>query len=127
MGASSSVGVVQINGKKLPLNGSLYKRIECGCVFCAIYEELKPYKLELALPCYNCLQDLRHKTKYSFDIDYVRVLSSDVKELDIESLINCKNEWMTEYGAIQYAEKNKISVIELVNSSYILKKFGIDI
>jgi hypothetical protein len=126
MGASSSVGVVQINDKKLPFNGSLYKHIKCGCVFCAIYEELRPYKLELALPCYNCLQDLRHKTKYSFDIDYVRLLYSEIKELDIESLINCKNEWMTEYEAIQYAKENRISIIELINSSYILKKFEIE-
>jgi hypothetical protein len=127
MGASSSLisQTVEINGKNVSIDGTLYKRLDCGCIFCAKYEKLQPYELELALPCYNCLQDLRCKQKNSFNINEVKKLYSDIKELEIDFLIGPKNGWLIESDAIEYAKENRISIIELVNSNYILKKYGI--
>jgi len=129
MGSSSSVilETVEINGKIISLDGTLYKRFKCGCIFCAKYEKLKPYELELALPCYNCLEDLRFKKNNSFDIDSVKELYLEIKELEIDTLIGPKIGWIIESDAIEYATKNRISTIELVNSNYILKKFGVQL
>ena len=50
-----------------------------------------------------------------------------LKTYEMEDLLTESMGWLTEEEAIQYANSKKISIIELTNSSYILKKFGIEI
>uniref|UniRef100_A0A6C0ET25 Uncharacterized protein n=1 Tax=viral metagenome TaxID=1070528 RepID=A0A6C0ET25_9ZZZZ len=132
---------VTINGVILPVNGTLYKirteseydsdydskdssgfRCKCTCVFCSRYENLIPYEIELALPCFKCIEKLKNKT---YNTKYAEGLYRDIRELGIDVLIGTKMGWMTESDGIAYAKSKNISLIEFKNSFNILKKYGI--
>ena len=129
MGSSSSVinEVIIINGKNLNLNGTIYKQIKCGCIYCSHYEHMQPFDIELALPCYDCLESLREKNKVKFDVENVQKMFDVLKIYEMEDLLTERMGWLTEEEAIQYANSKKISIVELVNSSYILNKYGVEI
>ena len=129
MGASSSVinQGTTINDKYLDLNGTIYKQLKCGCIYCSHYEHLKPYDIELALPCYTCFEALRGNSDEKFNVESVKNVFNILKTYEMEDLLTEKMGWLTEEEAIQYANKKRISIVELINSSYILNKFGIEI
>jgi hypothetical protein len=129
MGASSSVirEGTTINEKKLDLNGTIYKQLKCGCIYCSHYEHLQPYDIELALPCYDCFEGLREKDYEKFNVKNVQNMFDILKTYEMEDLLTERMGWLTEEEAIQYANSKRISVVELTNSSYILNKFGIEI
>ena len=128
MGAASSVirEGITINDKYLDLNGTIYKQLKCGCIYCSHYEYLQPLDIELALPCYDCFEGLREKDYEKFNIKNVQNMFDILKTYEMEDLLTEKMGWFTEEDAIIYANSKKISVVELVNSSYILNKFGIE-
>ena len=74
MGAASSVirEGITINDKYLDLNGTIYKQLKCGCIYCSHYEYLQPLDIELALPCYDCFEGLREKDYEKFNIKNVQ-------------------------------------------------------
>ena len=129
MGAASSVirEGITINDKYLDLNGTIYKQLKCGCIYCSHYEHLQPYDIELALPCYDCFEGLREKDYEKFNKTNVQNMFDILKTYEMEDLLTERMGWLTEEEAIQYANSKKISVVELTNSSYILNKFGIEI
>jgi hypothetical protein len=129
MGAASSVirEGTTINDKYLDLNGKIYKQLNCGCIYCSHYQHLQPYNIELALPCYDCLEGLREKDYEKFNKTNVQNMFDILKTYEMEDLLTERMGWLTEEEAINYANSKKISVVELVNSSYILNKFGIEI
>ena len=144
MGAGSSVlqeDIVFINGVSLPINGTLYKistldesnidydstdssgfKCVCSCVFCARYENLIPYEIELALPCFRCMEKLKNKT---YNKKYVKSLYKDIRDLDISVLIGPKLGWLTEEQGLDYAKTKNINLTEFKNSFNILKNNGI--
>ena len=129
MGASSTVirEGTTINEKYLDLNGTIYKQLKCGCIYCSHYEHLKPYDIELALPCYTCFEGLREKDYEKFNKLNVQNMFDILKTYEMEDLLTERMGWLTEEEAIQYANSKRISIVELTNSSYILNKFGIEI
>ena len=129
MGASSSVirEGTNINGKYLDLNGTIYKQLKCGCIYCSHYKHLQPYDIELALPCYTCFEELRGNSDDKFNVESVKNMFKILKTCEMEELLTERKGWLTEEEAIQYANNKRISIIELINSSYILNKFGIEI
>jgi len=129
MGASSSVirEGTTINNKFLETNGKIYKQLKCGCIYCSEYEKLQPYNIELALPCYYCNESLRGTSDEKFDIENVKKMFILLKTLNMEDLLTEKMGWFTQDEAIDYANKKRISVIELISSPYILKKYGFEI
>ena len=129
MGAASSVirEGTTINEKYLDLNGTIYKQLKCGCIYCSHYEHLQPYDIELALPCYYCFEGLREKDYEKFNKTNVQNMFDILKTYEMEDLLTERMGWLTEEEAIQYANTKRISIIELTNSSYILNKFGIEI
>ena len=129
MGASSSVIYegVTINGHYLYVNGKIYKQLKCGCIYCSEYENLKPFNIELALPCYYCNESLRGYGDEKFDVENVKNLFNILKTNEMEDLLTEKMGWFSEEEAIKYANSKRISVIELIASPYILKKHGIKI
>jgi hypothetical protein len=129
MGAASSVirEGTTINEKYLDLNGTIYKQLKCGCIYCSHYEHLQPYDIELALPCYDCFEGLREKDYEKFNKTNVQNMFDILKTYEMEDLLTERMGWLTEEEAIQYANTKRISIIELTNSSYILNKFGIEI
>ena len=129
MGAASSVirEGTTINEKYLDLNGTIYKQLKCGCIYCSHYEHLQPYNIELALPCYDCFEGLREKDYEKFNKTNVQNMFDILKTYEMEDLLTERMGWLTEEEAIQYANTKRISIIELTNSSYILNKFGIEI
>ena len=129
MGASSSVirEGTTINDKYLEFNGTIYKQLRCGCIYCSQYTQLKPYNIELALPCYTCFEGLREKDFEKFNVENVKNMFNILKTYQMEDLLTEKMGWLTEEEAVQYASEKRISIIELINSSYILNKYGIEI
>jgi hypothetical protein len=130
MGASTSVihEGTNINGKYLSVTGTIYKQLKCGCIYCSHYEHLKPYDIELALPCYTCLESLRGKNEEKFNIESVKNIFEIIKTYEMKDLLTERMGWVTQNEAIvEYAVKKNISTIELINSSYILNKYGIKI
>ena len=129
MGASSSVirEGITINDKYLDLNGTIYKQLKCGCIYCSHYEYLQPLDIELALPCYDCFEGLREKDYEKFNKTNVQNMFDILKTYEMEDLLTERMGWLTEEEAIQYANSKRISIVELTNSSYILNKFGIEI
>lgn len=129
MGSSSSVinEVIIINGKNLNLNGTIYKQIKCGCIYCSHYEHMQPFDIELALPCYDCLESLREKNKVKFDVENVQKMFDVLKIYEMEDLLTERMGWLTEEEAIVGAKQKRISIIEFINSSYILQKYNVKI
>ena len=129
MGAASSVirEGITINDKYLDLNGTIYKQLKCGCIYCSHYEYLQPLDIELALPCYDCFEGLREKDYEKFNKTNVQNMFDILKTYEMEDLLTERMGWLTEEEAIQYANTKRISIIELTNSSYILNKFGVEI
>ena len=129
MGAASSVirEGITINDKYLDLNGTIYKQLKCGCIYCSHYEYLQPLDIELALPCYDCFEGLREKDYEKFNKTNVQNMFDILKTYEMEDLLTERMGWLTEEEAIIYANSKKISIVELVNSSYILNKYGVEI
>jgi hypothetical protein len=129
MGASSSVICegTTINGQYLYVNGKIYKQLKCGCIYCSEYENLRPFNIELALPCYYCNESLRGYGDEKFDLKNVQNMFNTLKTNDMEDLLTEEMGWFSEEKAIKYANSKRISVIELIGSTYILKKYGIEI
>ena len=129
MGAASSVirEGTTINEKYLDLNGTIYKQLKCCCIYCSHYEYLQPLDIELALPCYDCFEGLREKDYEKFNIKNVQNMFDILKTYEMEDLLTERMGWLTEEEAIIYANSKKISIVELVNSSYILNKYGVEI
>jgi hypothetical protein len=129
MGSSSSVihEGTTINEKYLDLNGTIYKQLKCGCIYCSHYDHLQPYDIELALPCYDCFEGLREKDYEKFNKTNVQNMFDILKTYEMEDLLTERMGWLTEEEAIIYANSKRISIVELTNSSYILNKFGIEI
>jgi hypothetical protein len=129
MGASSSVirEGITINNKILDVNGKIYKQLKCGCIYCSEYKNLKPYNIELALPCYYCNENLRGTGDEKFNIENVKKMLELLLTSNMENLLTEKNGWLTQDEAINYANTKRISVLELISSPYILKKHGFKI
>ena len=129
MGAASSVirEGTTINEKYLDLNGTIYKQLKCGCIYCSHYEHLQPYDIELALPCYDCFEGLREKDYEKFNKTNVQNMFDILKTYEMEDLLTERMGWLTEEEAINYANSKKISIVELTNSSYILNKYDVEI
>ena len=129
MGSASSVirEGISINDKYLDLNGKIYKQLKCGCIYCSNYEHLQPLDIELALPCYDCFEGLREKDYEKFNIKNVQNMFDILKTYEMEDLLTERMGWLTEEEAIIYANSKKISIVELVNSFYILNKYGVEI
>ena len=99
MGASSSI------------NLKLYKRVDCGCIYCFDHTEI-----QLLWCCYDCLETLRNKTMPKQLI----ILQKEVEENNIEDLLN-KLEWKSTHHAIQFAKENDILLEEFISNADVLK------
>ena len=142
----SGVSVIQeesvfINGIYVPINGTLYKvstqddtnpdydsedssgfKSNCTCVFCSRYENLVPYEIELALPCFKCMEKIKNKT---YNKKYAQGLYKEIRDIDISLLIGPKLGWLTEEDGINYAKTKNFNITEFKNSFNILKNNGV--
>jgi hypothetical protein len=145
MGAGSSVlhECVDINGIDVPVNGILYKVREkldydsdsdyesrdesgfltkCTCVFCARYENLIPYEVDIAMPCYKCVENLRLQ---KYNKKYAKKMFDEITYNGFAELIGKKCGWMTEQEGIDYATKKGVDLSEFSGPRYLLKSKGI--
>jgi hypothetical protein len=115
--------VASIEDNNLPLNGKLYKVMECKCIYSCIYQNNIVEDIELLCCCYMCLHNIRNKL---FDYKKLSKFISNTINNNICDLINNKyDNWLSERNAIIYAQNNKISVIEFIQNENLLKKFSI--
>ena len=93
----------------------IYKRIECGCIYCYSYNK---NKVELLCPCHMCIGIMRLK-KFSPLIP--RRLANEVKGKDEDDIISEKIGWVSEATAIQEAHNRGMKCIDefIYNTDYL--------
>jgi hypothetical protein len=98
----------------------IYKRIECGCIYCYSYNK---NKIQLLCPCYMCIGIIR-LNKYSTQIP--RKLANEVRDKDEEEIIEKNIGWVSEAVAIEEAHNRGMKCIdEFICNSDILERNNI--
>ena len=68
-----------IMGAASSINFKLYKRVDCGCIYCFDQTEI-----QLLWCCYDCLEILRNKTT----LQQLITLQKEVKDYSADHLVN---------------------------------------
>ena len=103
-------------------NGRIYKEQRCGCIYSLLYNNYIPSNIELIVPCYDDLEDLKWK---KYNSDRISNIYNNIKLKDIRILTSkdYNDKWLTEYEAIICAEKRKIPYCEFITNDLYERDF----
>ena len=98
----------------------IYKRLDCGCIYCYSYDD---NRVKLLCPCYMCIGIIQQK-KFSPQIP--KRLSNEIGNLSEDEILNKNIGWVSEAKAIQEAHSRGMKGInEFITNTDILERNNI--